>query len=76
MFENTLLYNQVLIIISFLIILVGLVMFFAPTEFNKWTNTMDKVIGLFDVKILSNRILCGIILFISSVFLFYTAYSL
>ena len=76
MFENTLLYNQVLIIISFLIILVGLVKFFAPTEFNKWTNTMDKVIGLFDVKILSNRILWGIILFISSVFLFYTAYSL
>ena len=76
MFENTLLYNQILIIISVLIILVGLIMFFAPTEFDKWTNTMDKVIGLFDVKILSNRIIWGIVLFISSAFLFYTAYSL
>ena len=76
MFENTILYNQILIIISVLIILVGLIMFFAPTEFDKWTNTMDKVIGLFDVKILSNRIIWGIVLFISSAFLFYTAYSL
>jgi len=76
MLEDTNLYDQILVVISLLIIMVGLIIFFAPTQFDKWTNTMDKVVGLLDIKILSNRIIWGIILLISAAFLFYTAYSL
>ena len=75
MYDNNLI-NLILLISSLLIILFGVVILIAPNEFNKWAKAMDRVIGLFDVKILSNRILWGIILLISASFLFYTAYSL
>ena len=51
-------------------------MLFAPTLFDKWVVTMDRVIGLFDIKVLSNRYLWGIILLISAIFLFYTAFTI
>ncbi len=67
--------DYILLFSSLLIILFGIVILVAPTEFNKWAKAMDRVVGLFDVKILSNRIIWGIILLISASFLFYTAYS-
>lgn len=74
--ETHFLIDRIIFFNSLIIILVGITMLFAPTQFNKWVNAMDRVIGLSDVKILSNRILWGIILLISATFLFYTAYPL
>lgn len=74
--ENYFLLNRILFINSIIVILAGVIMLFAPTQFDKWTKKMDRIIGLIDIKILSNRIMWGFILLISAVFLFYTAYSI
>lgn len=68
--------NTILLTISILIILFGVLMLIAPNQFNKLSSALDRVIGLFDVKILSNRILWGIIMLISAAYLFYTTYSM
>jgi len=68
--------NTILLITSIMIILFGVLILIAPNLFDKLSNTLDRVIGLSDVKILSNRIIWGIILFISAIYLFYTAFSL
>ncbi|MFQ6607299.1 MAG: hypothetical protein ACE5EE_02045 [Fidelibacterota bacterium] len=76
MFEDYSVTNILLLIVSLLVILMGVLMLFAPSIFEKWMKSMDKVIALFDVKVLSNRFIWGIILLISAIFLFYTAFTL
>lgn len=76
MYDNFDITYLILLISSLFLILFGVVMLFAPTLFDKWVVTMDRVIGLFDIKVLSNRYLWGIILLISAIFLFYTAFTI
>ncbi len=68
--------NMILLVISIIIIFLGLVILFAPARFDKLSRTLERVLGIFDVKILTNRILWGVIFCLSAVYLFYTAYSL